>query len=209
MKKRIIKLFTAIGITILLFLTLSYLEINHLKIKRDSLKQILDTPSVSNITGLEVLPIQIGSLEPQALEPSVLYHSTRKINLSQRDRDCILRNIFHEARGEPILGKLAVAQVTFNRLNSGRWGNTICKVVFAKSQFSWTLDKKKRHSKPGGPMWKQTKEVLEMYLAGTRLVELQNSTHFHATWMERKPGWAYKKQELTTIGQHTFYASLR
>lgn len=198
--KKIWTLMAAVGASFLIVLLALYNSGN---------KKTVDTVSVTNTSEVEVFRIMPELKNPRELEPTLLYRSNRKITLTAKDRDCILRNIFHEARGESVIGKLAVAQVTFNRLRDGRWGKTICEVVFAKSQFSWTLDKKKRHANPGGPMWQQTKEVLEMYLDGIRVEGLNNSTHFHATWMERKPGWAHKKRELVTIGQHTFYASLR
>ena len=35
--------------------------------------------------------------------------------------ECLTRNIYHEAAGEPFEGKVGVAQVTLNRLESGRF----------------------------------------------------------------------------------------
>jgi spore germination cell wall hydrolase CwlJ-like protein len=165
-----------------------------------------DTKILEAATVNRVITKQV---KEEPIEPMQLYRVDEVIEISKKDRNCILRNIFHEARGEPFEGKIAVAQVTFNRLSDGRWGKTLCSVVFARSQFSWTLDRVKRNAKPGGPAWQESKLALEQYLAGTRVVNLERSTHFHATWMERKPGWAHKKENLTTIGQHTFYASLR
>ena len=56
--------------------------------------------------------------------------------------ECLALNIYHEARGESSLGQLAVAFVTVNRTKAGvkRWGNTICKTVYARTQFDWTND---------------------------------------------------------------------
>ena len=66
----------------------------------------------------------------------VVFDSGQRVNITQRERECLTKNIFHEAGVEPFEGKIAVAQVTFNRLNSGRWGNDICSVVYAKKQFN-------------------------------------------------------------------------
>lgn len=52
--------------------------------------------------------------------------------------DCLAKVIYHEARGETYEGKIAVAWVVMNRLTSNRFGDTICNVVYQKSQFSWT-----------------------------------------------------------------------
>ena len=39
----------------------------------------------------------------------------------QADLMCLARNIYHEARGEPITGQYAVAEVTMNRVASRRF----------------------------------------------------------------------------------------
>ena len=178
-------------------LLLAYNTIN----TSDSTKNIQET-SVA-------IPVTLKINKPQRLKPVQLYRVVETIEISKKDRNCLLRNIFHEARGEPIEGKIAIAQVTFNRLDDGRWGNTLCGVVFARAQFSWTLDRKKRTANPAGPMWEESRIALDKYLDGTRVVNLEFSTHFHATWLTNKPDWASKKQNLATIGQHTFYASSR
>ena len=41
-----------------------------------------------------------------------------------------------EAGGECYEGKLAVANIVLNRLNSGKYGNTISDVIYASGQFS-------------------------------------------------------------------------
>src|SRR5436190_23343356 len=61
---------------------------------------------------------------------------------------CLARNVYFEARGEPIAGQFAVAEVTMNRRASGRYSNTVCGVVYQKNwdpirkryvgAFSWT-----------------------------------------------------------------------
>ena len=52
---------------------------------------------------------------------------------------CLALNIYNEARGEPIAGQYAVAQVTIQRTASPKWENTICGAVYEYKQFSWTL----------------------------------------------------------------------
>jgi spore germination cell wall hydrolase CwlJ-like protein len=157
---------------------------------------------------VEIATIKIDEIEKLPIEPQLLYRVSKKQTITARDRECLLKNIFYESGAEPIEGKIAVAQVTFNRLEKGRWGDTICKVVYAKQQFSWTLDSKKRHGNPSGPLWEESKLALDQYLSGARVIKLDRGTHFHASWMNSKPQWAYQKVKLTQIGQHVFYASL-
>jgi spore germination cell wall hydrolase CwlJ-like protein len=47
--------------------------------------------------------------------------------------DCLTRNIYWEAGSEPFEGKVGVAQVTMNRLNDGRFADSVCGVVYQKN----------------------------------------------------------------------------
>ena len=68
-----------------------------------------------------------------------------------RNIKCLAMNVYHEARGEPVLGQFAVAAVTMNRVKSARYPDDVCRVVYQKgwsskhqryvAAFSWTLDK--------------------------------------------------------------------
>jgi spore germination cell wall hydrolase CwlJ-like protein len=63
----------------------------------------------------------------------------------ERQLDCLAKNIYHEAAGESFEGKVAVAQVTMNRAESGKFPSDVCAVVYQKNvfyekvvcQFSW------------------------------------------------------------------------
>ena len=79
------------------------------------------------------------------------------VSYSEKDEACLARNIYYEAGVESEKGKYAVAQTTINRLKTGRWGNTLCKVIYSKAQFSWTLKKKLR--RPSGKAWDDSQWV--------------------------------------------------
>jgi hypothetical protein len=52
--------------------------------------------------------------------------------VSMKEFNCLARNIFFEAGGEPEEGKIAVGLVTINRSTDGRFKDTICGVVDQK-----------------------------------------------------------------------------
>ena len=56
---------------------------------------------------------------------------------------CMAMNVYHEARSEPIVGQIAVAQVVINRVNDKRFPDTICGVVKQAVLDSNGLPKKK------------------------------------------------------------------
>lgn len=125
-----------------------------------------------------------------------------KIRFTSRDEACLAKNIFYEAGVEGIEGKYAVAQVTINRLEDGRWGNSICKVVYAKKQFSWTSLKKK--AKLTGGAWVESQYIAYRVLhEGYRARQLSDVLWYHNQTV--RPIWTRAVARLDQIGQHTFY----
>jgi spore germination cell wall hydrolase CwlJ-like protein len=53
--------------------------------------------------------------------------------LSDKDVECLARNIFYESGAEPTEGKIAVGLVTVNRAQDPRFGHSVCEVVKART----------------------------------------------------------------------------
>ena len=148
--------------------------------------------------------------------------SSLRANLQQQDvvgvtaadrtkqLECLTRNIYWEAAGEPFEGKVAVAQVTMNRVVSGKFGSGVCGVVYQKNvfyekvvcQFSWACETNHK-IKPVSPNnWAESEEVAKkVLLENFRLPGLTQAMYYHATYVN--PGW--RLQRVTQIGQHIFY----
>lgn len=139
----------------------------------------------------------------QRARPST-YRVRQRLALKRQDFQCLARNIYHEARGEPRVGKLAVAQITLNRVQAGAWGASVCQVVYAPAQFSWTGQPSKRRAKPQGPDWDESVRVAQAFLAGERVRRLEASTHFHSQSI-RPPGWTRQMRLAQQVGQHIFF----
>lgn len=137
-------------------------------------------------------------------EPQVSkYHmqdTGKKIDLSPRDIQCLDSNIYHEAGVESKAGKLAVAQVTYNRMRTGDWGKTICAVVHAPKQFSWVGGEIKKKS---GKLWDEAVKIRKEFMEGLRIPALNNALYFHTKAV--RPKWSYKLDKIMVIGNHIFY----
>lgn len=130
--------------------------------------------------------------------------------LRERQLECLARNIYHEAGNEPFEGKVAVAQVTLNRVESGKFPNDVCKVIYQKNiiyekvvcQFSWYCDRaalvKPVHKETYEQSMEAAKKVL---LEGFRLPGIKDALFYHADYVN--PGW--KKERVAKIGRHIFY----
>jgi len=121
---------------------------------------------------------------------------------SEKDIQCLAQNIYFEARGEPIEGKIAVAQVTINRLNHKiHFEKTICGVVYAHKQFSWT----EQHNKiKDWKQWREAKYLAKIIITGQIKLPKFPALYFHNQTV--LPKWAKKHTFLATIGSHSFYA---
>lgn len=127
---------------------------------------------------------------------------TQIVKANAQDIECLAKNIYHEARGEPFQGQIAVALVTVNRVSSGLFQNTICKVVYANKQFSWTMDKHKKVKDQKA--WASAVKVATAVLSRRVYEPDFTAVYFHASHVA--PIWAKTKTIIAKIGNHIFYA---
>ena len=137
---------------------------------------------------------------------SRLVNTRDRLSLSGRDFYCLAKNIFHEAGVEDRVGKFAVAQVTLNRVEMGKWGSSICEVVHAYKQFSWTLKSNLRNERPSGPLWEESVAVAEQFVNGVRMQGFERVTHYHATYVS--PVWSRGEPVKAKIGTHVFFENI-
>ena len=127
-----------------------------------------------------------------------------------RQLDCLTRNIYWESATEPFEGKVAVAQVTMNRVATGKFGNDVCGVVYQKNvfmekvvcQFSWACDSVHKNRPINKEAYNESYEVAKkVLLEGFRLSILKDALYYHAAYVN--PRWPLDK--IGQIGQHIFY----
>ncbi len=133
--------------------------------------------------------------------------AARRTRLAQSE--CLARAVYFEARGESELGQLAVAKVILNRVNSSKFPNNICGVVYQGShrknscQFSFACDGQADVPKYGKP-WRKAKLVAKRALSGSNdLRVISTAMFYHADYV--KPKWAGAMDRLIKIGSHIFY----
>jgi hypothetical protein len=128
-----------------------------------------------------------------------------------------------EARGEPIEGQAAVANVLRNRLRTGRWGETYHNVILAWAQFScmWptlgggnyngvlSFAKMIRAPETHTRSDRQLRLITEGLFSDSLLDETKGATHYHADWIQA-PAWAKPPAVRTAvIGKHSFWRNVR
>jgi len=134
------------------------------------------------------------------------------ITAAERERqlDCLAINIYREAGYEPFEGKVAVAQVTMNRVAHPGFPDDVCGVVYEKNnwsgrivcQFSWYCDSSHRNRAVGQKGYAESYEVAKrVLLEGFRLPSLEDAIFYHADYVN--PRWRYDR--IQQIGTHIFY----
>lgn len=128
-----------------------------------------------------------------------------------RQVECLARNVYWEAASEPFEGKVAVAQVTLNRVNDGRFPNDVCGVVYQKNvvydrvvcQFSWFCERNHLSRNPNPKGFEESEAVAKkVLLEGYRLDSMKSALYYHADYVN--PKW-YNKKKIGKIGRHIFY----
>ena len=164
-------------------------------IEKPTTETVTTTSAISKEATVEQIPA-IAKL-------SSLVETEEKIQYSDRDLFCLAKNIYHEARGEPIKGRYAVAQVTINRSKHRKFSGSICDVVFAPYQFSWANSRSQRWSTPQGASWKEARHIaIDVLENGKRVKGMEKALYFHSKHVN--PGWR-NVERLIRIGSHIFY----
>lgn len=117
---------------------------------------------------------------------------------------CLAGAIYFEARGEPLAGQLAVAEVVINRAASGRFPASYCGVVTQRGQFSFV----KRGRMPALPSgfsltWTRAKAIAHIAHRGLWSSEAEGALYFHARHVA--PAWSGRRQAMARIQNHVFY----
>lgn len=171
------------------------------------IKFVLFTIALALVTlaGYKAITYKIDTLKTSRLSISPVTADMR-----QKQLDCLARNIYHEAGYEPFEGKVAVAQVTINRAESGQFPSDICQVVYQKNivyekvlcQFSWYCDQASLKKPMNGPVYTESMEVAKkVLLEGFRIDSIKSALYYHADYVN--PGW--KRQKVAQVGRHIFY----
>lgn len=127
------------------------------------------------------------------------------------DLTCLAGNIYFEARGEPMAGQYAVAEVTMNRVASPRFPGTVCEVVHEKrwdtsrkryvGAFSWTeLDSV---SWPKGIALQRAMTAAVAVYDNQEEPRVPGALFYHAKNIS--PRWSKTKKPIAEIGSHKFY----
>ena len=168
--------------------------------------------------------------EVKTVEQTVSITEPKVVDINQMH--CLATNIYHEARGESFAGKVAVANVTHNRVNSIKYPDTYCGVVYQaqmyvnwrgnevparhKCQFSWYCDGKSddivlktadgKIIKSHMLAWEESLQIATQMIQGNLPDITDGATHYYNHNIAQ-PYWAGYYVQVVQIDNHTFHKS--
>lgn len=115
---------------------------------------------------------------------------------NHHDLDSLARLVYGEARGESFVGQVAVAAVVLNRVESGKFGDTINEVIFEPGAFSAVSDGQ-YYLKPNQEAYKAAQAALNGWDPTGNAIYYWNPVTATNQWVWNRP-------VITTIGKHVF-----
>jgi len=121
---------------------------------------------------------------------------------------CLAEAIYFEARGEPIDGQIAVAEVVLNRTGDRNFPNSVCGVTKQGAgsgrgcQFSYACDGNSDVMKSALPRTRAEK-LATLVLSGRTSDITEGATYFHTRSV--RPSWSHQMTRTASIGHHHFY----
>lgn len=128
---------------------------------------------------------------------------------STAEIECLALTVYHEARGEPDIGKQAVAHVVMNRSRDARFPQRLCDVAWQDRgplgddcQFTWTCDGRSDLPKDARA-WRESLDIAKQVYEGKSEDPTGGALWFHADDVD--PVWRQAMNSGQQIGQHIFY----
>ena len=153
-----------------------------------------------------VLAITLSGITVGILPPAAKAETKAKVS---EELHCLSLNVYFEARGELDEGKIAVAHVVMNRVQSARFPDTVCGVVqqggedtLHRCQFSWWCDG--RSDRPSDQVaWAHSKAIAQQVYWALSDDPTGGALWYHARYV--KPSWGKRFVRSAAIGEHVFY----
>lgn len=151
-----------------------------------------------------------------ALMSSMSSYNIHEKALFPTEVECMALNVYHEARGESLAGKSAVAHVVMNRVSSEDYPSSICDVVYSANtdatgfplrnqcQFSWYCDGRPDEvSLEELDSWRESVEVALLVMMGLTIDPTSGATHYYNP-KKASPEWISSFEQTAILGNHRF-----
>lgn len=127
--------------------------------------------------------------------------AAQPLAVDDEEMNCLAAGVYYEAKGEPLEGQLAVAEVILNRAGSGRFPRSVCGVLKQRGQFSFVRGGSIPQPPASAKAWKTALAVAKVARADKWDSKVSDALYFHARYVS--PGW--RRARVGSVGNHVFY----
>ncbi|MBH8610484.1 cell wall hydrolase [Pseudomonas mohnii] len=141
------------------------------------------------------------------------------MSVTERDRDVLVRTLWGEARGESLVGQIAVAWSIRNRVEmdlnrDGKpdwWGEGYAEVCQRPYQFSCWNKNDPNFAYLSGAKAIPLRELAQARIAADQVIDGKvpdptgGATHYYATTMPKPPAWVKGAKQTLGLGHHLFF----
>ena len=146
-------------------------------------------------------PEALPEIPKNAASLRALVRATDSSASLDKQASCLAGAVYFESKSESLAGQLAVARVVMARAKSKRFPNSLCGVVFQKSQFSFVRGGRMPRINKGHQQWRNAKAIAQIALADAWKSKMEGALFFHAKYVN--PKWRLKR--MGSVGLHVFY----
>ncbi|GLO65107.1 cell wall hydrolase [Oceanobacillus kimchii] len=140
---------------------------------------------------------QLSNHKSNVEELEMIYIDEETVDMTNNERDLLERLVHAEAKGEPYEGKVAVAVVVLNRVDSNQFPDTVSEVIHQDKQFTPVSNGK--INKPAGD---SSKEAVEEALHTDRSLVTESLYFYNPKTATSR--WLDDKVTTEVIGKHVF-----
>lgn len=164
-------------------------------------QEVIESDKIANEDTDRGIGQDVDFVNEDALSLSELVRQQSVDGSLDAEMQCLAGTVYFESKGESLQGQLAVARVVLARVESSRFPDTICGVVYQRSQFSFVRGGKMPRIKTGRQTWRNAVAIAKIAVNDGWESSVEGALFFHARYVS--PGWRLKR--LATIDNHIFY----
>lgn len=154
--------------------------------------EIVQIPDKSKVLGIQSSELEIETPKKELAKPAV--------SISNQEKDLFARLVEAEAKGESYEGKVAVATVVLNRIDSPHFPDTVTAVINQVVGKSYAFSPV-QNGEIRKPASNESKRAVEEAL--TRTDRLNDSIYFYNPEIATDD-WILTREVVKTIGDHVF-----
>jgi len=175
--------------------------------ERTALQQVPDS-RVEALTAVPHASVRNISTAPDAITYDNAFLASQPVASGDDQWRCLTEALYFEARGESARGLFAVGEVIMNRVDSGRFPNSLCGVIHQGTgrqfacQFTYTCDGAAEVINEQGA-WDRVGKVARLLIDGAPRDLTDGATYYHTRAVS--PRWSRIFDRTASIGAHYFY----